>query len=266
MDKAWQIKVWGVRGSAPRPAADYMAYGGNTVCTSIEHGGHVVVLDAGTGLSVLGASLAARRDVTHLDILLSHLHVDHVLGLYLFQPLFNPNMEIHFYGGMGLSEHLGVLMGSPFWPLGLQDFPARLAFHEVRPGAGFALNGLSVSTMAGRHPGGSLLYRLEGEGRRLTCALDCETDEANLPSLARFAQGSDLLTWDASFTLPDLRTGWGHFSWEQGQTLGCTAGVRQVLMTHYSWDYTDEFLRRQEKQAAIDGGCLFAREGMVITL
>ena len=116
-------------GSAPRPAPNYMAYGGNTVCTSLEHGGHLVVLDAGTGLSALGASLAVRKDVAHLDILLSYFHIDHVMGLYFFQPLFNPDMEIHFHGGLGLRENLRVLMGAPFWPLGLRDSPARLAFH-----------------------------------------------------------------------------------------------------------------------------------------
>ena len=65
---------------------------------------------------------------------------------------------------------------------------------------------------------------------------------------------------------PWLQPGWGHSTWEQGIALRRASGAGTVLMTHYSWDYTDEFLRRQEKQAAIDGGCLFAREGMVITL
>lgn len=266
MDQEWYITVWGVRGSAPRPAQDCMEYGGNTVCTALEHQGHIVVLDAGTGLTALGRSLAARNGITRLDILLSHFHMDHLLGLYSFAPLFNPDMELHFYGGEGLEQHLDALIGPPFWPLKLRDLPARLSFHEIRPGTGFALDRLSVSTMPGNHPGGSLLYRLEGEGRSLTCALDCETDERTFSALARFAQGSSLLIWDASFTRSDLRPGWGHSSWEQGLELGHAAQAGQVLMTHYSWDYTDEFLRCQERQAGSDTICRFARERMRITL
>ena len=39
MKQQWHISVWGVRGSAPRPARDCVEYGGNTVCTALEHAG-----------------------------------------------------------------------------------------------------------------------------------------------------------------------------------------------------------------------------------
>lgn len=266
MTQEWRITVWGVRGSAPRPSRSCMEYGGNTVCTCLERGSHAVILDAGTGLIPLGRRLSGRRDLRRLDILLSHVHMDHVAGLFSFQPLFDPDLEIHLYGGSGLAQALHALVAPPFWPVGLQDVPAKLVFHEIRPGDCFALAGLSVSTLAGNHPGGSLLYRLKEDGKDLTCALDCETDGAMFSTLAEFARGSDLLVWDATFTQSDLRPGWGHSTWEQGAKLGRAAGVKQVLMTHYSWDYTDEFLRRQEALAGQDGICRFAREGMVITL
>lgn len=266
MMQEWRITVWGVRGSAPRPSRSCMEYGGNTVCTTLEHQGHTVILDAGTGLTSLGRCLSERKDVRRLDILLSHFHIDHVSGLFSFQPLFDPDMEIHLYGSKGLARHLKTLIGAPFWPVGIQDVPARLEFHEIQPGDSFGLDGLSVSTMAGNHPGGSILYRLDGGGKRLTCALDCEADGQAAPALAGFAQGSDLLIWDAAFTGPDLRLGWGHSTWEQGLEMGRAAGAGLVLMTHYSWDYSDEFLRRQEALAGQDGICRFAKEGMVITL
>lgn len=266
MNQEWRITVWGVRGSAPRPSQECMEFGGNTVCTSLEHEGRMVILDAGTGLAPLGQALAARKDVKRLDILLSHLHLDHVLGLVSFQPLFDPDTELHLYGGAGLAQYLNTLIGPPFWPLGVRDFPARLEFHEIQPGDSFGLDDLSVSAMAGNHPGGSMLYRLDGAGKRLTYALDCETDGRIFPALAGFAQGSNLLIWDANFTPADLRPGWGHSTWEQGLELGRAAQVGQVLMTHYSWGYSDEFLHRQETLAELDGICRFAKEGMVMTL
>lgn len=262
----WRVTVWGVRGSAPRPSPDCMEYGGNTVCTTLEQSGHMTVLDAGTGLASLGRELSGRTDIKRLDILLSHLHIDHVLGLLSFQPLFDPELEIRFYGGAGLERYLQTLIAPPFWPLRLEDFPARLSFHEIAPGDRFRLDGLSVSTLAGNHPGGSILYRLDGAGKCLTCALDCEADGTLFPALAGFASGSDLLIWDANFTRSDLRPGWGHSTWEHGAELGRAAGVGQVLMTHYGWEYADDFLRRQETLAGAAGICRFAKEGMVIKL
>lgn len=266
MKQAWQVTVWGVRGSAPRPQPDFMEYGGNTVCISLERGGQVTVLDAGTGLATLGQALSGRTDVTRIDILLSHLHIDHVLGLYSFAPLFRPDLELHLYGGAGLKQYLTALVAPPFWPLKLEEFPARPVFHELRPGDAFDLAGLSVSTLAGNHPGGSLLYRLAGEGKCLTYALDCETDEQTFSALADFARGSDLLIWDANFTPSDLRPGWGHSTWEQGLALGRAAGVGRVLMTHYNQEYTDGFLRGQEEHALSGGACLFAKEGLAVAL
>lgn len=262
MTRQWRITVHGVRGSAPRASRDCMNYGGNTTCFSVECGEQTIILDAGTGLSGLVPSPGTRR----LDILISHFHLDHLQGLVSFRPLSDPHMEICFHGGAGLEKTLETLFGQPFWPIGIRDFPAKLSFHEILPGDHFGLGGLTVSTMAGNHPGGSILYRLDGDGNRLTYALDCELEQAGFPELTEFARGSALLIWDASFSPEHLRPGWGHSTWEQGLETGRAAGAGQVLMTHYSWGYTDEFLHKQEAIAGQNPICRFAKEGMVITL
>ena len=85
--------------------------------------------------------------------------------------------------------------------------------------------------------------------------------------LKRFSQGSDLLIWDASYIETDKHPGWGHSTWAEGLELGRSAGVKQILMTHYSREYTDTFLQKQEQIARQrDSLCRFAREGMVICL
>ena len=97
-------------------------------------------------------------------------------------------------------------------------------------------------------------------------------NDSLLPQLRAFAEGADLLIWDASFTDTDLarHPGWGHSSWRQGIEMGKAAGVKMVLMTHFSNDYTDTFLHEQERQAlaeAPDGIAVrFAREGMEVRL
>ncbi len=265
MDKNWKITVWGVRGSAPAPYQEFMEYGGNTSCVSVRRKNHMVVFDAGTGLITLGREWDTQTDM-RLDILISHLHIDHVMGLFLFQPLFAADMEIHLYGGTGLEQKMRQLLSPPWWPLGVQDFKAKLYFHEIQAGDRFELGGFAVSTMAGNHPGGNILYRLESDGKRLVHALDCESDEGTFERITDFAHGSDLIIWDANFTTEDFKESWGHSTWEQGLKAGHEAGAGRVLMTHYSHGYTDNFLREQEREACKDALCIFAKERMEIIL
>lgn len=274
MRKNREIKIWGVRGSAPRPEADHLEFGGNTTCISVDCGDDLVVLDAGSGLSALGRALAAGGDRRSIHILLSHLHLDHVMGLFSFSPLHNPKAEIHIYAQVASFHRLETLVGPPFWPVGLSDCPASVSFHELWADEHFSFNGLDGYTMAGNHPNGSLLYRLEFPDpaqtetkKSLTYALDCEADASTLPSLTEFSHKTDLLIWDACFMSDDLRPGWGHSTWEQGIRVRKAAQAGTVLMTHYSQDYSDSFLRIQkEKAARMDPACQFAKEGMVITL
>lgn len=279
MEHTWKVKVWGVRGSFPTADSNYLEYGGNTACISAECGERLVVFDAGSGLTALGRQLS-RGAQKRIDILLGHMHIDHCLGLFGFKPLHDAGAEIHLYGrgaeGVGLREQLEKLLGPPYWPLGMKNFPAHVEVHEVEPGNLFRLAGsensaedLRVRTLAGRHPNGSLLYRLESDHRSIVHALDCETDGEIFDELGHFSQNADLLIWDANFTEEDLsrHRGWGHSSWKQGIALRQAAGAKHVLMTHYSSEYEDNFLQKQEKLAAqMDPVCRFARERMELEI
>ena len=271
MGDTWTLKVWGVRGSFPAPGAEFLNYGGNTCCLSLEWGDTLAVLDGGSGLAALGQYIA-REKRRRVDIFLSHLHLDHVMGLFPFAPRYDRTAEIHLYGAPGFANELTRLIGSSLWPVDLADGRAHILFHEVWDGkpfslAGGAAPGLTVTALEGNHPGGCCYYRLEDGGHSLVYALDCELSGDMAPRLTAFARGADLLVWDASFVPEDFKPGWGHSTWREGLALGRAAGVRQVLMTHYSREYTDEFLQGQEALAReTDSGCLFAREGMVIRL
>ena len=298
MKQPWQATVWGVRGSFPMTGTEYGEYGGNTSCLSVDCGEALVVLDAGSGLAGLGQWLTAEKENAvevsgqgggpdrpapgkdrRADILISHLHLDHVLGLFSFPPFFEPDWEIHLYGeardGRSFRAQLQTLLGPPYWPVGLEEFPASVHLHEVEAGksfvlAGGAAPGLRIDALRGNHPGQSLFFRLEPKDRPeggIVYALDCEPDEETEAALLRFAKGAGLLVWDANFAPGKERPGWGHSTWQKGLSIGSRAGVRQVLMTHYAREYEDGFLRRQECLARQAGpSCLFAREGMVLLI
>ena len=271
MKTAGTVTVLGVRGSFPVTGRDFSEYGGNTSCFLVDLGGETVVLDAGSGLASLGAGVSLPGGRRHIHILLSHLHLDHIMGLFSFPLLHNRLAEICLYGeargDRTLRSQLSSVLGPPYWPLALDDFPARVQMRELAPGMRLTLgDGVAVSTLRGNHPGNSLLYRLEGGGKTLVYALDCEMDGDMSAALTPFAQGADLLIWDAAFADDDLIRGWGHSTWREGLALGRLAGVKRVLMTHYDQAYSDRFLAEQERLAGTDGRCLFAREGMVLPL
>jgi phosphoribosyl 1,2-cyclic phosphodiesterase len=99
-----KVRLWGTRGSVASPGADTARYGGNTSCVEVRDGdGTVIVLDAGTGIRPLGMTLDA---VQRVHILLTHLHMDHIIGLGFFEALFRPGLEVHLWGPTSIS---------PFW-------------------------------------------------------------------------------------------------------------------------------------------------------
>lgn len=98
-----QAKFWGVRGSIPSPGSDTVNYGGNTLCLEIRLPtlDRLIIIDAGSGIRELGDSLSSGNDVKdHIEaeILLTHTHLDHILGLPFFAPIHNPSTRLKIYG------------------------------------------------------------------------------------------------------------------------------------------------------------------------
>jgi hypothetical protein len=80
-----RVKVWGARGAVPTPGRSTNRYGGNTSCVQVTlSDGRLLVLDAGSGIRNLGLRLAGSE--RRIDILLTHLHVDHIQGCCSSRP------------------------------------------------------------------------------------------------------------------------------------------------------------------------------------
>lgn len=77
------LRFWGVRGSIPSPSPETTRYGGNTSCIEVRAGDQILILDCGSGLRALGASLGAefRTRGFNATMLISHTHWDHIQGL-----------------------------------------------------------------------------------------------------------------------------------------------------------------------------------------
>ena len=203
-----------------------MRYGGNTACVEVRtKSDSVIILDAGTGIRRLGATLG---DDGRIDILLSHLHTDHIQGLGFFGPLYQKDREVHIWGprsaGLDLRARLGRYLSAPLFPVHLRELPCRLTLHDA-PLDGFEIDGVRVATDLVLHPGPTLGYRITESQTSLAYMSDHEPalGNARLPDDAAWmsgyglARGADLLIHDSQYTDAeyDTHVGWGHSSLSQ---------------------------------------------------
>lgn len=242
-----QFEFHGVRGSFPAPGGDRARYGGHTTCASLRLGpnDHLVV-DAGTGLYELGERIMAEAGDAEIrvDLLLSHFHLDHILGFPFFAPLFSPRttLTVRAPGDPGETRRaLAGLMAGRYFPVPLDRTAARKEFVEFGPGT---IGGrVLVSSCPLRHPQGCVAYRLEADGESLILAVDTEHPEKALDDrLAAFAEGADRLVYDAMYTPAEYdagKKGWGHSTWLAGTALAAAARVRTLVLSHFSPTHTD---------------------------
>ena len=271
-----KVAFWGVRGSLPTPGPATAGYGGNTACVSVDAvPGSLVVLDAGTGIRALGDQLPSGLE--RVDVLLTHLHMDHIIGLGFFAGLYRPGLEVHLWGPAStvgsLRERLSRYLSPPLFPVLLRELPCRLAVHDVgfEP---FALPGCTVTAMLVCHPGATVGYRLSDGQSSLAYLPDHEPVLANprFSAEPRWASGSaladgvDLLVHDAQYTDDeyDLHVGWGHSSLGQALELARALGAGRLVPFHHDPTHDDAMLDSLfEVLAAGDGPAVVpAREGL----
>jgi len=274
-DAALSLRFWGVRGSIPISRPDSMGFGGNTPCIEVRVGERLFIIDAGSGIVPLGLELRD-KGVRKIDILLSHLHHDHVMGLFFFKPFYNPDAEITIYcgnlDGETAEAPLRRLFSPPLFPITFDDLPAKVRFVGFKAGETLTFpDGLKVQTHPLVHPAGSTAYRFEADGRVAAVVTDVEHRNTGGPceQLCGFLRDADLIVYDAMLCpseYPSCR-GWGHSTQSEGVALCERAHVGQMAAFHHHPAYTDEKLEELERMvAAMKPGSFLAREGQVVVL
>jgi phosphoribosyl 1,2-cyclic phosphodiesterase len=251
-----KVRLWGTRGSLPAAGPETIRYGGNTACVEVQGAdGTRLVLDAGTGIRRLGATMgpAAGR----VDVLLTHLHMDHLQGLGFFAPLFEPEREVHLWGPpsttLDLRSRLARYFSPPLFPVRLRELPCRLVLHDV-PVEAFTIGALSIEAALVCHPGPTVGYRISEGGRRLAYLPDHEPalgarafpPARDWTSGFDLVAGADLLLHDAQYTLEEYaeRVGWGHSALPHVLAFARLAGVRRLVTFHHDPSHDDGLLDR----------------------
>jgi phosphoribosyl 1,2-cyclic phosphodiesterase len=283
------VRFWGTRGSVPVPGPSTLHYGGNTPCVEVRTpAGESLVLDAGTGIRLLGKSMAApvgEAMVGAVHLFLTHFHWDHIQGLPFFDPLGDPRSRVVIHGfpqeGRGVEDLLRSQMSPVFFPVSYDRLSAITECRDLGddPWRG---PGVEVASIRVRHAGHTVGYRVRTDQGAVAYLPDNELGEdpgaisevgrRRYEVLCRFLKGVDLLIHDAMFTDEEytIRRGWGHSSVGQALRLAEDAGVGSLSLFHHAPDRTDqemgEILNRVRRELSDRGSPLRvdgAREGEV---
>ncbi|WP_111671297.1 MBL fold metallo-hydrolase [Algoriphagus litoralis] len=248
-----KVKVWGCRGSLPAPGPENKIYGGNTSCIQVMHGEACIILDGGSGILRLGKYLSP--EITEVHVLLSHLHMDHTMGLGFFAPLYNPKITVHLYGPSTSNEplvnRLRRYFSPPLFPVRLSELPRHPIIHELNTSE-FKIGDVTVKSDYICHPGPTLGYRLTANKSVLAYLPDHELQmgSVNFPndpewtSGFEIANGADLLLHDAAYTSKEYvsKIGWGHSSIRDAIAFGKMCKVKKLALFHHEPIRSDEQL------------------------
>ncbi len=278
----WGLRIWGSRGSFPAPGPATVRYGGKTPCVALEGPGPTLVLDAGTGIRLCGAALDARGE-REVELLVTHVHWDHIQGLPFFAPLHRAGGRVRVRGpapaGSSLREVVTGLLAPDVFPVALE---ASLEVESLPSGAVEAA-GWSVRSLRMCHPGPTFGYRMDREGVAPVAYLpdnELAGDRHGVgpgwrAGLVDFLRGVHTLVHDATNAEEEAapRHGWGHSSPAEAVALAAEAGCRRLVLFHHDPGRDDRAIDALLRQARDRAGAVApgltveaAAEGAVLTL
>jgi phosphoribosyl 1,2-cyclic phosphodiesterase len=297
-----RVKFWGVRGSIATPGPTTVSTGGNTTCVEVRADGETIILDAGTGIRLLGRELMRESEgrPLELSVLVTHTHWDHIQGFPFFAPVFNPANHLWIYGIEGAGHRLAAIlegqMETPYFPISMRDLPSNVCVEDLKDhgdhgdlghAPSFSVGKVRVDAFRSNHPGLTLGYRLHTSAGAICYFPDHESyrfhhnpqpgesPEAREKAFLEFIRGADVLILDSQYDREEYSTrkGWGHGCLDEVVSQAIQANVRRLFLFHHDPDHDDarvaefeqcarQIAREQGSPLRIDA----AREGQEIAI
>lgn len=260
----FQITVLGARGSIPVSGEGTARFGGATSCYMVRAGEETIILDGGSGLWYAPVDFPRPP-----AIWLSHLHLDHMVGLGMYGRIMQPGKRTEIYlpaeDDEAAAQTLDRLYSPPFWPKPLTKLGGEVAVYAQRFPT--ERGDITIDGAAGCHPGGCTILRLRRQGKTIVYATDFSHTMESEETLLSFAAGADLLLYDGQFTPAefDAKPLAGHSTAEKAVELMERGGIRRVLLIHHGPGSIDSVLSAREAALGRED-VTYARQGQVLTI
>jgi phosphoribosyl 1,2-cyclic phosphodiesterase len=234
-------------------------FGGHTPCVELEYPGEeYYVCDMGSGARPFGVHVLAkqaRRPAT-INIFMSHVHWDHIMGFPFLGPAYVPGTTIRIHGCHDVIEHAFRLQQSPpCFPVTFEQLGAKIEFVRLEPDKPYAINGITVTPHLQLHGGDSYGYRFEHEGKSVVYTTDSEhklENRTEAEAFANFFRNADVVIFDAMYALAEaisVKADWGHSSNIVGVELCQMARAKHLVLFHHEPANNDATLEGLLKEA-----------------
>jgi ribonuclease BN (tRNA processing enzyme) len=233
--------------------------GRQTMCFLVQVDDNDFLFDCGTGVARF--ALPKIKQLLRkgpLNIIFSHFHLDHIVGLTYLSGLFEPEKKIRLigpskdlveYGLTYACRHLGSppIFGTPFekWPLAIEV----IEFGDSRLQAG----GIEFMVMNQKHKGGAISLRLADE-------LCYVTDAEPSRDTVSFAQGVRYLLHEA-YEIVEGQYGTYHSHLEDAIDTAKDAQVTNLVPIHFGPNVRERDILSISKRQRDDVHLLVPIEG-----
>ncbi len=234
-------------------------FGGHTPCVElILPGEEYFVCDMGSGARPFGVHVLARqaRRPATVNVFMSHVHWDHIMGFPFFGPAYVPGTKIRIHGCHDVLEHAFRLQQSPpCFPVEFDQLGATIEFVKLTPDKPYSVDGLTVTPHLQLHSGDSYGFRFEHEGKSVVYSTDSEhklENRAEAEGFAQFFRGADIVIFDAMYALAEaisVKADWGHSSNIVGVELCQMARAKHLVLFHHEPANNDATLEGLLKEA-----------------
>jgi len=277
-----KVAVWGCRSTSTAVSPVVTRYGKHTSCVSVETPAHIFVFDAGSGISLLGNELMKSGKHKELWIFLTHFHHDHVEGLAGFPCARDKDYTLHISGASDPDKTLEQALKTALEPGFGEEMPAaKIELYELMEQTYEILPGVRLSVFYANHPGTTLAYILQTEGRKIVYCPDSELYGEYATALQDYdekigavCRGADLMFHDGRYTAEDYKKNrnTGHSSFIAAVDFAGKNLVKALVLVHQDDSYADAVLDQMGKdaQARVDEHgykmkVVLGREGLRIT-
>ncbi len=270
-----------ILGSRSQNLSTPSQYGTHTPCIALSYKDQRLIFDAGSGLNIINDEFR-NRGLREIRLFLTHFHPNHVEGLVSFSSTQSQDTLLHIAAAPEPEKNLPTLLQEVLKVPGKPLPKVHFELHELRERSYRILPGLIVRAFHANHPGTSLGFSIEADGRKIVYSPDAEIYGPEVTAFQDYdekfsgiCRGADLLIHDAHFTQEDYEKNktLGHSGCLNVVDMAIKAEVKRLVLFHQNSLYADSIIDGMAEKAnqlisqkSSSLICEAAKEGMEISV